>query len=904
MTTPDAGRFGFLQQLWPDLADFGRKAELVEGQEPELVAIRLRGFTEAMVVKLARHLSLSHDPNEAHFDRLVQLENADLLDARLTSKFHAIRKLGNKAAHNRKVTDEQAAALLEDAWSLACWFCRFMRPDLEWFTPPLQVAEGEKSQEPIAGTSTADRQPTVSGGQSNVLRFPDERVRRIHENVARAMALVDPRIRQLRTRITLHEAFNETLSDDQVACLDLLQTFLSDREQRVFLLKGYAGTGKTFLVKGITEFLAAQGRAFRLAAPTGRAAKIISEKTGRDARTAHSQIYDFGALREFAQEDDELGSETFKFYAEIASNQDQANTVYIVDEASLLSDVYSESEFFRSGTGYLLHDLISYIGFDHGETDRKIILVGDPAQLPPVGMSTSPALDAKYLRQTFGLKPVEYELKQVLRQKAESGVMRNVMPLRKSLSAGSFSSLTFSFDDDVQRLCADDVLPLYMASRARAGLVAPIIITRSNGEAASFNRSIRDEIFPGREFVVPGDRLIITANAIVDGTFLANGEFVEVVDAEAAVERRVVTLRQRNKESGDVEVLDVTLVFRDIRLAVASLESSEAVFATKILDDHLHDGRAGLDAAQQRALYVDFLKRHPDLKKGSDRERISQILRRDPYFNALRVRFGYAVTCHKAQGGEWEYVFVSCPSGQNPRTADYFRWLYTAMTRSSSKLYLVDPPEIRLKEVGMPAQVADGVDQTASPLDAFRISVLRRMRQAIEGTGIEIDDVAHHQYQEAFYFRRDINTARVNISYNDRFAITAVAVPPGGLLNDQLGVLLKPLIGQVVGLVAHGAGGMDNLGSAVPSRPFLTAFHDRLLPLLEAKKITVANLKEQAWSQRYTFAREMESAVVDIYYDGKERLTTCMPTAGKRFNIAGGKLLPEVLEILTREVMP
>lgn len=902
MTSSDAGSFGFLQQFWPDLADFGRKAEQVEGQESELVAIRLRGLTEAMVVRLVRHLSLPYDSNEAHFDRLVQLENADLLDARLLSKFHAIRKLGNNAAHNRKVTDQQASALLDDAWSLSCWFCRFMRPDVEWFTPPRQSAGSEKVQGPIAETSTADRQPTAPGGQSNVFRFPDERVRRIQENVARAMAQVDPRIRQLRTRITLQEAFTETLSDDQAACLDLLETFLSDREQRVFLLKGYAGTGKTFLAKGITEFLAAQGRAFRLAAPTGRAAKIISEKTGRDARTAHSQIYDFGNLREYGAGDDELGSETFKFYAEIASNQDQANTVYIVDEASLLSDAYSESEFFWSGTGYLLHDLISYVGFDHGETDRKIILVGDPAQLPPVGMSTSPALDADYLRQNFGLKAVEYELKEVLRQKADSGVIRNVMPLRESLSTGSFSSLAFSFDDDVQRLRADEILPLYMNSRA-AGGTAPIVITRSNGEAAGFNRSIRDAMFPGRDFVVPGDRLIVTANAIVDGTFLANGEFVDVVDAEEAVERRTVTLRQRNEESGEVEVLDVTLVFRDIQVAVNSGDGSEAVFATKVLDDHLHDGRAGLDAAQQRALYVDFIKRHPDLKKGSDRERISQILRQDPYFNALRVRFGYAVTCHKAQGGEWEHVFVCCPSGQNPRTADYFRWLYTAMTRSSSKLYLVDPPEIRLKVVGMPVAGA-GADSAASPLNDFRTSVLSRVRQAIEGTGIEVDDVAHHQYQEAFYFRRDIDTARVNISYNGRFAIAAVAIPPGGSLNEQLGVLLRPLIGQSVSLSAQGAGGPDGIGSAVPSRPFLKAFHDRLLPLLEGKGIKVADLKEQAWSQRYTFAREMESAVVDIYYDGRDRLTKCMPAAGKRFNIPGGKLLPDVIEILTREVMP
>lgn len=892
--------FAFLHQFWPDLAELGRKAEQAEGEEPELVAIRLRGLTEAMVVKLFRHLGLPYDPKEAHFDRLVQIENADLLDARLLSKFHAIRKVGNNAAHNRKVTNQQASLLLEDAWSLSSWFCRFMRPDVQWFTPIRKTV----GQEPAARASPPDRQPTRPGGQPNVLRFPEERVRRIREHVARAMAEVDPRIRQLRTRITLHEAFTENLSGDQSACLDELQTFLADREQRIFLLKGYAGTGKTFLAKGITEFLSAQGRAFRLAAPTGRAAKIISEKTGREARTAHSQIYNFGDLREYAAGDDEIGSETFKFYAGIASNQDQANTVYIVDEASLLSDAYSESEFFRSGTGYLLHDLISYVGFDHGETDRKIIFVGDPAQLPPVGMSASPALDAAYLREHFGIKAVEYELKEVLRQKADSGVIRNVMPLRDSLSAGSFSSLGFMFDDDVHRLRGDDILPLYMSSRAKSGPMASIVITRSNSEAAGFNRAVRDALFPGREFVVRGDRLIVTANAIVDGTFLANGEFVDVVDVEAAVERRMVTLRQRNEETREVDVIDVPLVFRDIQLAMMSPDGSESVLSTKILDDHLHDGRAGLDAAQQRALYVDFLKRHPDLRKGSDRERISQILRQDPYFNALRVRFGYAVTCHKAQGGEWEHVFVSCPSGQNPRTPDYFRWLYTAMTRSSAKLYLIDPPEVRLKVVGMPEQTTDGSESGKPTINAFRAGIREHVRRAIDGQGIEIDDVAHHQYQEAFYLRRDLDAVRVNISYNGRFAITAIAVPPGGSLNEQLRDLLGPLVGKSAGSATPGVKGSEASAPGVPSRPFLRAFHDRLVPLLEAKEISVADLKEQAWSQRYTFARQAETAVVDIFYDGRDRLTKCMPAAGKRFNIPGGKLLPEVLEILVGEVLP
>src|SRR5690606_22093473 len=152
--------------------------------------------------------------------------------------------------------------------------------------------------------------------------------------------------------------------------------------------------------------------------------------------------------------------------------------------------------------------------------------------------------DADYLRKRFGLDAAAYELKEVLRQKADSGVIRNTMPLRESLSKGTFGSLAFDFDEDVQRLRTDEVLPQYMAVRSADETNIPIVITRSNREAASYNRAIRDALFPGRDFVTTGDRLIVTANTIVNGRFLANGEFVEVVDAETVVERRSVTLRQ------------------------------------------------------------------------------------------------------------------------------------------------------------------------------------------------------------------------------------------------------------------------------------------------------------------------------------------------------------------------
>jgi hypothetical protein len=871
MNQGESDSFLFLKQFWPDLHELGLKAERVGSVEPDIAAIRLRSFTEAMVEKLEAPLEIAFDINARQFDKLRQIEETRLLDRRLLAKFHTIRKLGNNAAHNKAVDPNLIEALIDDAWSLATWFCRFMRPEIEWLIPPRSKADGANAA-PTAMDASAP-----AAEFNGVLKFPDDRARRIRDEVARAMAQVDPRARQLRTQISLKDAFTEKLTDDQNACLDALEAFFANQEQRIFLLKGYAGTGKTFLAKGLTEYLSAQGRDFKLGAPTGRAAKNISEKTGQTARTLHSLIYNFSDLKEFS-DDENRDDETFKFYADVKVNDDQANAVYIIDEASLISDVYAENEFFRSGTGYLLQDLLTYIGFENSENDRKIILIGDPAQLPPVNMKQSPALDAKYLLDRFGRRSTEYELKEVLRQKADSGVLRNVLPLRESIAKGVFNSLHISFDDDVQHIHADEVVPVYMAARAMSATDLPIIVTHSNSEAADFNGAIRTAIFPGFDHVTPGDRLIITANTSVGERFLANGEFVLVEDVQSTTEQRIVASRNRAPE---------TLTFRDIEISVANADGDATLLLVKILDDFLHNKDASLSSARQRALYVDFKNRHPDLNPRKDKKNFTQVLRNDPYFTALRAKFGYAVTCHKAQGGEWSHVIVSCRKDGEPRNPDNFRWLYTAMTRSSDKLYLLNPPEVRIKTV-----------ESANPeeSEAFHRDVRSKVDDLLKGTEIEIEHIDHNNYQEAFYLRLGDETARANISYNGKYKIGAITLPYSNPLSDQLRMVLAPLIGQTAT--------RDADTQTSPSRPFLKKFHDQLLPLMDARQIRVASPKEYAYHQRYSFARGDHFTEVNIYYDGKDRLTRCAPLNAERLSASARDLLTEVLEVITSEIIP
>jgi hypothetical protein len=402
-------------------------------------------------------------------------------------------------------------------------------------------------------------------------------------------------------------------------------------------------------------------------------------------------------------------------------------------------------------------------------------------------MSTSPALDQKYLKEHFGIEAHEYRLTEIVRQKAGSGILANVAQLRAGVEQGVYRGLSFDFSDDVVRLTSADLLPEYLKIARNPADELPIVVARSNAEAAGFNKAVHSEIFPDRNSVCAGDRLIVMSNTIVGGQFIANGEFVDVVSAEPMVERRSVRLRTRIGDSDRTETADVTLVFRELEIALKAEGEEKLVQRVKVLDTLLHDDQANLSANEQRALYVDFLKRHPDLRR-QDPQQFAIEFRNDPYFNALRVKFGYAVTGHKAQGGEWKNVFVICPSGGDPRNEDYFRWLYTAMTRSSSKLFLVNPPEVRLEVSGPDFREPRNSTQAGSnapsksPIAQFRDALQLAIRQRLDGSGIIIEDVAHNPYQEVFYCGKGDHECRVNVSYNKNFRIGS-DLPPAGSLD-------------------------------------------------------------------------------------------------------------------------
>lgn len=250
------------------------------------------------------------------------------------------------------------------------------------------------------------------------------------------------------------------LTDNQEELIIKLNSFLFNSNSNFFLLKGYAGTGKTFIIKGLTEYLKEIGRNYILSAPTGKASKVIQEKTNSKAFTIHKTIYSNTDLKEYKLSEEDR---TYKFYFELAVNENSNDTIYIIDESSMVSNIYSEMEFIRFGSGFLLQDLMKYINLDQNDHNKKVIFIGDNAQLPPVGMNFSPALDIQYLIEHFGVQVEEFELTEVVRQQEDSGILKNASKLRKSLKSKIFNQLDIeTTNQDVEHLEHSNFMNKYL----------------------------------------------------------------------------------------------------------------------------------------------------------------------------------------------------------------------------------------------------------------------------------------------------------------------------------------------------------------------------------------------------------------------------------------------------------
>ncbi|MDD2512081.1 MAG: AAA family ATPase [Proteiniphilum sp.] len=454
--------------------------------------------------------------------------------------------------------------------------------------------------------------------------------------------------------------FPFTFTDDQLKALEKISDFLyAGTKDQIFLLTGYAGTGKSSLIGSLVKTLSEFGQKTLLLAPTGRAAKIFSGYAAHQAFTIHKKIY----------RQEKFGEGTPHFSL---SENLHTHTLFIVDEASMIHNESADHSLF--GTGRLLDDLIEYV---YGAEECRILLIGDNAQLPPVKQEYSPALDREVLR-SYSLQVMEATLTGIVRQAETSGILYNATTLRNALrchETDHYPRLLVNGFADVQRITGMELIDEIGDAYRRDGMEETIVISRSNKRVNAYNNGIRSRVLYREEELSAGDILMITKNNYfwVAGyehlDFLANGEFVEV-------------LRVRGEEEMyGFRFCNVLLYHRDY----------EIEFEAKILLDVLHTEVPGLTREQHELLFSRVMEDYAEITQKRKKYRK---VRENPYFNALQVKYGYAITCHKAQGGEWKNVFLDLGYIQQSYMGDnFYRWLYTSVTRSSQKLYLVNLPD-------------------------------------------------------------------------------------------------------------------------------------------------------------------------------------------------------------------
>ena len=452
---------------------------------------------------------------------------------------------------------------------------------------------------------------------------------------------------------------------EQEKVVKILADFLFCREMdSLFLLKGYAGTGKTSLIGALVKTLDQLEQKCVLLAPTGRAAKVFAHYAGHPAFTIHKKIY---RQRSFSNELDNFS---------INDNLHQ-HTLFIVDEASMIAnDGLSGSMF---GTGRLLDDLVQYVYSGQG---CRLMLIGDTAQLPPVGEEESPALSANALKG-YGLKVYEGMLTEVVRQLSDSGILWNATELRRYIAEEDFFTLPpIRVEDfpDIKVIPGNELIEAITDSYDHVGLDETIVVCRSNKRANIYNKGIRNTILFREEELETGDLLMVAKNnyywteGCKEIDFIANGDIAEV--------RRV----RREREMYGFRFADVVLRFPDY---------DDMELEVKLLLDTLHTDTPALPKEMNDKLFYSVLEDYADITV--KRERMKK-MKSDPYYNALQVKYAYAVTCHKAQGGQWKRVFLDQGyMTEDMLSPDYFRWLYTAFTRATETLYLVNWPKEQME---------------------------------------------------------------------------------------------------------------------------------------------------------------------------------------------------------------
>ena len=692
-----------------------------------------------------------------------------------------------------------------------------------------------------------------------------------------------------------------------------IQNFLCS-DENVFILQGYAGSGKTTLLKGIVNYLQAIQQQYQLMAPTGRAAKVINQKTGFEATTIHKGIYSFSELEEIEIKEEEKSDLSIIYYYKLRNNTEAYNTMFLVDEASMVSDTKSQGEFFRFGSGYLLKDLIEYSHINLPNSTSKIIFIGDPAQLPPIGMNFSPALDKEYLNEKYKLKIVDAEIKEVKRQNADNYILNSATKIRKCLTSGFFNNFDLRENGkDIFNTKYDSFLETYKIEKG-----TKVIISYKNKTALALNRTIRRNKYGADLPIQSSDIIIIGGNNYRLGVM--NGEFGVVSSVEKNTIKREVRFYKKNRD-----IVSVELQWRQIELLMPDEQNQSKKVKGYMLENYLN-GDNNLKPEEQQALYIDFKNRNPKLKLKT--EKFIETIKTDPYFNCVLLKYGYAVTCHKAQGGEWDSTFVFWDKGvksdfdfynsehncSGKTNSEFYRWAYTAITRASKKLYCINPPCFNsfsgmfFIDAKVQNSFKELTGQSVKPLEievaSEDIKLLKEfdldeapisfqdhflwLNHLVQKQGINIVLWKKVNYEVRYGLKRVNDTASIKFWINGKneFKSNFQKLPSETNLDSLYEEITKLISGAPSIVFIRNT--VDTIHKRIDfeleleeGKPFLKSLFDYLQSIIADSGISITEINHQNYRERYTFEKGYEKAVIDFEYNGNGFFGMAIPLEKK-----------------------
>ncbi len=650
----------------------------------------------------------------------------------------------------------------------------------------------------------------------------------------------------------------------QQSAFEQIKAFL-DNDSDVFILKGYAGTGKTTLIKYIADYLQDKNL-YEILAPTGRAAKILRQKTN-SGRTIHSYIYS-GDLVCKEKFNEDKSKKNFVFVFPVKAESTTLKTI-IIDESSMVSDTETETDFLKFGSGKLLSDLLEY---KKNCGVKKLIFIGDPAQLPPVGDSRSYALDDNYFVEK-GYKTEVCELTEVVRQKSESKILSEAIKIRQLLQQDKSLRVNYVLEADDNEIVSLDItetIKQYTDLFPVPDINNSIMICYSNKRTCELNVAAREVYFPGQKTVQTGDILLVNTNNHKTG--LLNGDMVKVLEVGSIDEHKniPVTIEKEKRH--------ISLKFRDVKLCYVDSEGPREIDC-KIFEDLLYSDNRDLSRWELRALYIDFCMRNSNLKDGT--REFKDALRENPFFNALRVKFGYAVTCHKSQGGEWDSVFVDY-SDRWGFSDDVLRWCYTATTRAKHKLFAINAPHITavskltftdITKIGKaPKDFWIQDDNLSTPFHSTDTHISIRLKylgveEALKETSFKISNVKSFNYLEKYEFSAE-NGEKINIDayYDGSGFFKMLPVNSDNENKNLLCSIFNKTIAQPPEI------------KYVPSDELMSELRQRMVTAAEDAGVVIVNVVEEKekFFVNYYLITDARFAVIQFYFKAGH-FSTAMP---------------------------